>query len=444
MMLQQNSGLLAENIRYGIRNTFIHTKEEDNSVVTRSKSSPALLSEGKTHFCASSSKEDSDDDGILESLIKELQMPFEGDNVPSPSLLSFVATARDQTQQHFVMPPQRLDNDCFWSMASTTASQADHSDVHSDHAMPRRQRGFHGQWLRDKSMQKVVDESCSVAPPFVSNRLSHGVFKAPPAASRMGALPIVCPGQSHNAGIISQHCHAGAWNSPYPMSQPMVCVVPVGGNPPLVSCLPFQVPPISPVRPSNNQQYAQSGHAFGNEHHFHLESRGTGELSEDCRTFTKKEYQGRLSVITEAEMHSSGITRHVIQFTKGELSAADGVGFVFSRTLPCPKNIKRITSVFVNRSGRICLRGGSDVVRSNTSVGKLRVGEWIEMTVDLDKMVASFIVWPASGMCPSSAVFAFGTALNDLNIQVSRQGQPVCGYLACVVQNLGVTIAFRS
>lgn len=447
-MLQQSFGLVAESFRYEVRNTFIHTMEEDNSAVTRSKSSPALLLEDKTQFCASNSQEvssipDSYDDGVLDRLIKELQMPPESENVPSASFLSLVATTGDQPQQDFVMPP-RLDKKCFWSAASTTASEADHSYVQFERGMPRRQRGLHGQWLRDKAMQKVVDESCSVAPPFIGNRLSHGVFRSPPGAIQIGAFQNFHPGDAVNAETISQDCDAGVWNSVYPMSQSMVCVVPVNGSPTLVSCLPLQVPPVAPVRPSNNQQYAHRGPAFGNLHHFHLESRGTGELSEDCRTFTKKEYQGRLSVITEAEMHSSGITRHVIQFTKGELSAADGVGFVFSRTLPCPKNIKRITSMFVNRSGRICLRGGSDVVRSNTSVSKLRVGDWIEMTVDLQKMVASFVVWPASGMCPSSAVFAFGSALNDLNIQVSRQGQPVCGYLACVVQNLGVTIAFRS
>jgi len=452
MMLQQSSGLVTESFRYEVRNTFIHTKEKDNSAITcaRSKSSPALLFEGKTQFCTSNSKEghtipDFDDEGILDRLIKELQTPPEDENVPQ-SLLSSVARPGGQAQQDFAMPPPRLDKKWFSSVASTTASEADHSQVQFERAMPWpcRQRGLHGQWLRDKTMQKVVDESCSVGLPFGGNRLSHGVFRSAPAASRMAAFKNFGQGETDNSEIIPQDCNAGAWDSTYPMSQSMVCMVPVHGNPALVSCLPFQVPPVAPVRPSNKQQYFSEGPAFGNLHHFHMESRGTGELSEDCRTFTKREYQGRLSVITEAEMHSSGISRHIIQFTKGELSAADGVGFVFSRTLPCPKNIKRITSMFVNRSGRICLRGGSNVVRSNTSVSKLRVGDWIEMTVDLEKMVASFVVWPASGMCPSSAVFAFGSALNDLNIQVSRPGQPVCGYLACVVQNLGVTMAIRS
>lgn len=448
MMLQQSSGLVTEDFRYEVRNTFIHTQEKANSAIFRSKSSPPLLFEGETQFCTSNSKEghavpDIDDEGVLDRLIKELQTPPENEDVPQ-SLLSLVATPGGQAQQDFAIPPPRLDKTCFWSVASTTASEADHSQVQFERAMPFQQRGLHGQWLRDKAMQKVVDESCSVGLPFVGNRLSHSVYRSAPAARRRGAFKDFSQGETDNSEIIPQDSNAGAWNSAYPMSQSMVCMVPVHGNPALVSCLPFQVPPVAPVRPSNNQQYFAEGPAFGNLHHFHLESRGTGELSEDCRTFTKKEYQGRLSVITEAEMHSSGISRHVIQFTKGELSAADGVGFVFSRTLPCPKNIKRITSMFVNRSGRICLRGGSNVVRSNTSVSKLRVGDWIEMTVDLQKMVASFVVWPASGMCPSSAVFAFGSALNDLNIQVSRPGQPVCGYLACVVQNLGVTMAFRS
>lgn len=423
MMLQQNSGNLAESFHYEIRNTFIHIIEEDDSALTRSKSSPAILFDGKTRFCAPNSKEgpsipDSDDDGVLYRLIKEMQRPLE-----------LVATARDETPQEFAVPPPRLDKKFFGSAASTTASETYHAEVLFEPAMHRRQGGLHGQWLWDKTL----DDGC----------MSRRDFKSK-SARGMGAFPNFDPGDGHNAEIIPQECEATSWNSAYPTTQPMVYMMPVSEAPNYVSCLPLQVPPVAPVRPSNNQQYAQRGPALGNFHNFHLESRGSGELSEDCRTFTKKEYQGRLSVITEAEMHSGGITRHVIQFTKGELSAADGVGFVFSRTLPCPKNIKRITSIFVNRSGRICLRGGSVVVRSNTSVSKLRVGDWIEMTVDLQKMVASFVVWPASGMCPSSAVFSFGSALSDLNIQVSRQGQPVCGYLACVVQNLGVTIAFRS
>jgi hypothetical protein len=448
MMLQQSSGHLAESFHYEIRNTFIHTTEEDNSALARSKSSPAILLDSTTQFRAPNLKEstsipDRHGDGVLGRLIQGMQMPLENENVPLPSLLSLVATARGEPPREFAVPPSRLDEKFFWSAASTTASEADHSEVLFQPAMPRRQRGLHGQWLWDKTLRKVVDKSSPVVSPSDDGRMRRSDFKSK-SAHGMCAFPNFDPGDGNHAESLPHGCDASSWNSAAYPTQPLVYMMPVGGAPNYASCLPLQVPPVALLRPSSNQQHAHRGPALGSLHHFHLESRGTGELSEDCRTFTKKEYQGRLSVITEAEMHSSGITRHVIQFTEGELSAADGVGFVFSRTLPCPKNIKRITSIFVNRSGRICLRGGSDVVRSNTSVSKLRVGDWIEMTVDLQKMVAFFVVWPASGMCPSSAVFSFGSALNDLNIQVSRQGQPVCGYLACVVQNLGVTIAFRS
>jgi len=450
MMLQQSLGLIAESFRYEIRNTFIHATEENHSALVRSASSPAIFTESKNEFGAPNSIESTNipgdhEDGVLVRLLTEMQMPKD-ENVPAPSLPSRMANAVDNNQQELVVP-SRLDQKFFWSAASTAASEGDHAEVQFEHAMSCRQRGFHDQWLWDKTLQTVSDKPCPVAALSDHNRLNHLAFKSEPTPA-MCNFPNFDFGSGSNTGIITQDCGTVAWNPVCPPTQPMVYMIPAGGVPNYLPCLPVQVPPVSPVHANNNQQHnqqhAQKGPAFGNLHHFHLESRGTGELSEDCRTFTKKEYQGRLSVITEAEMHSSCITRHVIQFTKGELSAADGVGFVFSRTLPCPKNIKRITSIFVNRSGRICLRGGSDVVRSNTSVSKLRVGDWIEMTVDLQKMVASFAVWPASGMCPSSAVFSFGSALSDLNIQVSRQGQPVCGYLACVVQNLGVTLAFRS
>jgi len=433
-MLQQSSGHFAESFQYEVRNTFIHTMEEDNSALARSKSSPAILFNNKTQFCGSKSQKgtsipDSYDDGVLDRLLKAMQMPVESQHIPLPSL-------SNENPQEFMVQFPRLDKKFFRSAASTTASETDQSELMLEPAMPRRQRGLHEQFW-DRTPQKTLNKSADVSP------CDTGYFKSE-SAHGMVAFPLCDPGDGHSAEVIPKESGATSWNSAYPTAQPMVYMMPVSGAPSYVSCLPIQLSPVAPLHLGNNQHHAQRGPTLGNLHHFHLESRGTGELSEDCRTFTKKEYQGRLSVITEAEMHSSGITHYVIQFTKGELSAADGVGFVFSKTLPCPKNIKRITSVFVNRSGRICLRGGSDVVRSNTSVSKLRVGDWIEMTVDLHTMVASFVVWPASGMCPSSAVFSFGSALEDLNIQVSRQGQPVCGYLACVVQNLGVTIAFRS
>merc|ERR1719329_470334 len=146
--------------------------------------------------------------------------------------------------------------------------------------------------------------------------------------------------------------------------------------------------------PTIHTPQQRGGPNFAKLHRFHVETRKMGKLSEDGRRFTKMEFKGRLSLVTEDEVHSQGIMRYVVQFTAGELSSADGVGFVFSPKLPCSKNIQHITSIFVNRVGRICMRGGSEVVRSDVTVKQLELGDWIEMTVNLQDLIADFTVWP--------------------------------------------------
>lgn len=446
----QHSGLELGSLHYDVRNTFIHLLEEGHSnALVRSTSSPARICRGSSQFCmaqpANGGNANTDtQDGVLDRLLSEFE------HLP-PKQRKGTLAWQDRCE-HIAGPTfnkdvasPRLEKQRYCSAASTTASEADLPESPPERWTTRRQRvNLRGHIARDKAAQKVVDESCAVTSP-VAHSLNHPFFTAEPAM-HMNMFQDVC-----GASMCENATAAGemeSWSYSYPTWQSMGCLFPESNSDfslcpsagmstivPVSLTARLSTPPqaVSCMRPS-----------FGKLHHFHVETRGTGELSGDCRTFTKKEYQGRLSVITEAEVHSSGVTRHVVQFTSGELSAADGVGFVFSRTLPCPKNIKRITSIFVNRSGRICLRGGSDVVRSNTSVSKLKVGDWIEMIVDLHKTVATFTVWPANGASPTSAVFAFGSALVDLNIQVARAGQPLCGYLACVVQNLGVTTALCS
>lgn len=44
----------------------------------------------------------------------------------------------------------------------------------------------------------------------------------------------------------------------------------------------------------------------------------------------------------------------------------------------------RIVSIFANKTGRICMRAHSEVVRSDTGVKPLELGDWIELQMDLD------------------------------------------------------------
>jgi len=166
----------------------------------------------------------------------------------------------------------------------------------------------------------------------------------------------------------------------------------------------------------------------------------------DGRQFTKTEFKGRLSLITEDAVHSGGVVRYAVQFTAGELSNADGVGFVFSSRLPVSKNIQQITSIFMNRAGQICLRGGPEVMRSNVNAKQLELGDWIEVIINLDEMVAKFTVWPDTlGAAPSSAIYAFGPSLAELEKRnASKLPISLCGHLACVAKNIGVMVTLGS
>jgi hypothetical protein len=183
---------------------------------------------------------------------------------------------------------------------------------------------------------------------------------------------------------------------------------------------------------------------FGTKHRFHDETSSYGTLSEDCREFIKTEFGGRLSVITENKVHSFGVHNYVAQFTQGELSSADGVGFIFSPKLPSSKNIQRIVSIFVSRAGRICMRANSEVKRSDVGVQPFEVGDLIEVTVDLQECTAKFTIWPKDGSAHSSAVFAFGSTL--LQVKQKSPNLPMFrgGYLACVVKNTDVGVRLAS
>merc|ERR1719162_2099410 len=138
-----------------------------------------------------------------------------------------------------------------------------------------------------------------------------------------------------------------------------------------------------------------TGPPLGCLHNFHQETRNMGAVSPDFRHFTKVGYEGRLSVVSESKVHEDkeGVLRYLIQFAGGELSRADGVGFVFSSRLPCAKNIQRIVSIFVNQRGRICMRVFADIIRASAFIKTLEVGDWVELCIDLENKVATFNVW---------------------------------------------------
>jgi len=195
-----------------------------------------------------------------------------------------------------------------------------------------------------------------------------------------------------------------------------------------------------------------SGAPIGVLHSFHQEARDMGQVNNDFRMFTKVGFEGRLSVVSESRVHTDGLHRYLVQFSSGELSRADGVGFVFSSRLPCAKNIQRIVSIFVNQRGRICMRVFTDIVRASAYVKPLELGDWVEMAIDLDRKVATFNIWPrtptgwptTSGQPASSAEFPFGNKLSKVNQAGLKPVKLNVGHLACVVKNVGVTVTLGS
>lgn len=193
-----------------------------------------------------------------------------------------------------------------------------------------------------------------------------------------------------------------------------------------------------------------AGLPLGTLHTFHQEARDMGTVSPDFRRFSKGGYEGRLSVVTESRVHTGGLHRYLVQFSGGELSRADGVGFVFSPRLPCTKNIQRIISIFVNQRGRICLRIFGEIVRVSSCVQPLEIGDWVELAIDLENHIAIFNVWTVNssswpnGPPSSTAEFPFGSKFSRLSLAGVKPFKLNVGHLALVVKNVGVTAVLGS
>merc|ERR1719305_1430637 len=78
------------------------------------------------------------------------------------------------------------------------------------------------------------------------------------------------------------------------------------------------------------------------------------------------------------------------RYVEGDVSPADGVGFIFGDSLPSTQNIQKVESVFVNKHGVVCSRTRWGVVREPIKLAPLDIGARIGVTVDLDAKRAFF------------------------------------------------------
>jgi len=166
---------------------------------------------------------------------------------------------------------------------------------------------------------------------------------------------------------------------------------------------------------------------------WHQSATASGDVSECGRIFVKRQFDGRLSLITEGTVRFSGQHRYAVRFTGPEMSMADGVGFVLHKRLPCPRNIQKIHSTFVSRRGYLCSRAGQVVNRQTVGLPPLETGRLIVVTVNLEEQWIEFEVESGFGSMRSARA--------PLNPH-AWPGTPCHGFFCAVVKHEKVGVEF--
>jgi len=280
--------------------------------------------------------------------------------------------------------------------------------------------------------------------PSQSSEVAYAMPLAPAPAMQQMILPFAMAPVAPVTAVPPVALAPMAAMTPGPMPMPinlgMLPVLMSMPQPPNFGALvKSQVPTSQPEEGSDNE-----GPPFGRAHRFHQKNSSMGVLSSDARSFTKKYNKGRLSIICENKVHFQGTVRYAVQFTEGELCSADGVGFILSSDLPCTRNIQKIVSIFVNRTGRICIRVHDEVERCPQRVKCLEIGDWLEVDADLVKQTVSFTVWPEDDSDPSFATVSFKETFRQARGRVGGLPRQPCGFLAVVIKHLGVSVNFGS
>eukprot|EP00927_Polykrikos_kofoidii_P025756 TRINITY_DN2307_c0_g1_i1.p1 TRINITY_DN2307_c0_g1~~TRINITY_DN2307_c0_g1_i1.p1 ORF type:complete len:595 (-),score=115.08 TRINITY_DN2307_c0_g1_i1:183-1862(-) len=244
-----------------------------------------------------------------------------------------------------------------------------------------------------------------------------------------------------------------AWTLPSPLPAPAVAAQPIfqSQSPTLPGRAPKAIIPAWQAM-SSSPTPMPAGVLGDRLHRFHREAASFCTTSSDMRTFAKgSRYQGRLSTVTEAEVHRGGVHRYHVEITGGKISRADGIGFVFSPRLPCTKDIQKIVSVYLNHHGESGMRLYGETQTFRHRVPRLRVGDVVEMEIDLDARVVQFGVWrlgddveqtrPRPMSCPE---LAYGRIIDDFVRTTGRPVDGTVGHLACVVKNVGASMSLLS
>ena len=185
---------------------------------------------------------------------------------------------------------------------------------------------------------------------------------------------------------------------------------------------------------------------------WHSESASMGDLAECGKRFTKLEFDGRLSMVTNDCVFETGTHRFLV-LIESDLSVADGFGFVFSTSLPCKKNIQKIDSIFISQKGKICSRLHNEMeILNNRSIGNIENGSILELQVNLQNLDATFTIYsPPLNIDTNTcsllvrdyhclSTWASGTATCSIKHLVEQTQQ--AGYFCAVIKNKHTQIRF--
>ncbi|XP_053991769.1 uncharacterized protein LOC128883436 isoform X2 [Hylaeus volcanicus] len=175
---------------------------------------------------------------------------------------------------------------------------------------------------------------------------------------------------------------------------------------------------------------------IGQQPMWHPDASKIGGLFDRDSVFVKYFKDGSISLIYEQQLRHRGLHGYSLTIVDGQILPSDGIGFVFADRVPCSKNIKRLWSIFVNRTGHIIKRMGSHMERqANPHLPPLQLGNCVAMILDLDKYVASFQTTDSKGKILARAKI-------DL-ISFAEKVDASQGYLCAVLTKSGVVLRMK-
>lgn len=280
------------------------------------------------------------------------------------------------------------------------------------------------------------------------HKVSGAVNKAPSKDWTMSDMSTTDPG-SDGGGYLSQGFTSDNGNE-VPVKAGAVVVAPRN-----VLTSTHMVVPMTGAEAKQDKQDASSNKdnggmmpSMGFFHKWRPESMSMGTLSADLRTFKKTGSDGQLSTIEESKIRSNGRHRYVVRFTGNTLSDADCVGFVFAKRQSTPKNAPRIQSIFFNSSGVACIEMTN---RMHTSIAKpFKLGDWVELDINLASQKVILTVWPQSGQAPSRparAELSYGRLLTPLTQKFDDaviNNTCTSGHFSAIVKHAGVSVNIGS